>query len=189
MTNAWDRPPAPRKGDTIDTATYVGVGRVVSRWESVEFDLSRLYSLFVGDSDGPAMQTYGEPSIFRDRLARLDEGADRYFAARPSQEHEGTLAALRSNAEGFSARRNEIAHGIVFNLRGLSYFDNMFGPGESEQYAVIPPLYALRFHCRDSGEPTYVYTSFELSTIERGLVSLMFSVRDFRIKLSGVPEE
>src|SRR5687768_16897531 len=49
MANPWDPLPLPRDADLDDKVTYEWVGRIVDRWEQIEFTLARLHSVFVGD--------------------------------------------------------------------------------------------------------------------------------------------
>src|SRR4029078_13418082 len=69
MSNPWDIPPFPKRGDFDSNLTYAGVGRVISHWEMLEYKLARLYSAFVGKPDTYyATQEYGIPNIFRLRF-------------------------------------------------------------------------------------------------------------------------
>ena len=45
MAKPWDIPLLPKNGDAIQDKTYAHVGFVMTRWESLEFELSRLHSL------------------------------------------------------------------------------------------------------------------------------------------------
>ena len=70
MTNPWDAPPLPSRGDSDKNETYAGVGRVISAWENIEFALARLYSVYIGAPDDiHGLRAYGTGRIFRDRLA------------------------------------------------------------------------------------------------------------------------
>ena len=51
MANPWDTPPLPTYGDDNEDETFTAVGRVMTQWESIEFELARLYSTFVGKPD------------------------------------------------------------------------------------------------------------------------------------------
>jgi len=55
MSNPWDPPPTPSYADDDSDKTFCGVGYVMSAWETIEFELSRLHSVFEGDPDGDAM--------------------------------------------------------------------------------------------------------------------------------------
>ncbi len=150
MSNLWDVPPLPTIGDDDEEATYAGVGRVTSQWEAIEFQFSRLYSIFVGKPD-EEMRAYGAGRIFRERSKILAEAARDYFIRNPDQELEGQLHALTIRAEGFSDRRNEIAHGIVFQLQRLSFFREQMDPSVRGkfQWGLIPPYHTSQKHAAD----------------------------------------
>ena len=44
MAKPWDVPLLPKNGDAIQDKTYAHVGFVMTCWESLEFELSRLHS-------------------------------------------------------------------------------------------------------------------------------------------------
>ena len=69
MAKPWDIPLLPKNGDAIQDKTYAHVGFVMTRWESLEFELSRLHSLFLGALDETeAMRAYGKGRIFHSAL-------------------------------------------------------------------------------------------------------------------------
>src|SRR4051812_34554162 len=114
MANPWDRPPIPTTGDADDNATYAGVGRVLTQWEEVEVTLSQLYVSFSGrGKDLTIQREYGSGTIFRERIAKVVTVSHGYFCAKPSQAQEGEFEQLVAKCMGFSARRNDVAHGIV----------------------------------------------------------------------------
>ena len=134
------------------------------------------------------MQRYGEGRIFRDRLAMLRTKAETYFIARQNQELEGTFNCLTKAAEGFSDRRNEVAHGMVFPIHTVTFFRSKFAPdiGTKEQYAIIPPYYLLRKHDA-TGAPMYAYTYRELRILEEKLLTLSEKLGEFRVALLSPP--
>lgn len=76
MPNLWDRPPIPKRGDENDDITFSHVGRFMSEWEALEFELSRLYAFFAGTPDSvDLMQVYGTGSIFAERSRMLEQAA------------------------------------------------------------------------------------------------------------------
>jgi hypothetical protein len=85
-------PPLPKRGDDDINTVYLGVGKVVSGWETVEFELARLYSVLARDPDGPCMREYGEPSVPRYRIEKLARFAEKtHFKLWPSQQAESIL--------------------------------------------------------------------------------------------------
>jgi hypothetical protein len=122
VVNPWDTPPLPRNGDATQDKTYAYVGFFMSRWESLEYELSRLHSMFLDAFDETeAMRAYGKGQIFPQRLDILREAAERHFQSDPNQKREGQLEGLLTEARQYANRRNDIAHGIVFVLVRLRF--------------------------------------------------------------------
>ena len=184
VSDSWDKPfPLPSSGDDNERLTFDGVGRAITAWESVEFELSRLYSIFAGDPDGSAIQEYGRGQIFRERLKSLKEAGERAFIRRPDQGLEDIMGCLGGTAQGYSNRRNEVAHGIVFLVSSLTFFRVRFCTAAGEcSWALIPTYYNIRKHNND-GAPTYAYTSTELRALTGMLYELLDKIKGFRITL------
>lgn len=183
MSNLWDRPPLTSNGDAEESVTYEYVGRVLSEWESLEFELSRLYRFFVGGTDEiEHLREYGAGRIFRDRAKLLADKAKPYFIQRCDQQREGDLDELIAAAIGHADRRNDIAHGIVFRISGLTLFRQRirYDRLHRDHYAVVPTLYALRFHTPD-GLPEYAYASTEMKRIASRILNLRKQVEKFRL--------
>jgi hypothetical protein len=83
MSNPWDRPPIPPRGDYSEDITYRSVGRFISSWESIEVELSHLYAIFVGKYFKPeAYDEYHDQSkTLKQRLRTLEEAARLYFVS------------------------------------------------------------------------------------------------------------
>ena len=180
MPNPWDVPPLPTRGDDEAEWTFAGIGRVTSQWEVIEFEFSRLYSIFVGKPD-EEMRGYGQGRIFRDRSEILTKAAEEYFTGQPNQELEGQLHSLMSRAQGFSDRRNEVAHGIVFQLQRLTFFRQSVDADVRGkfQYGLVPPYHTLRKHGPD-GLPLYAYASTHLLEFEEAMAWLEIDLANYR---------
>jgi hypothetical protein len=182
LSNPWDPFPFPQSGDPEDSLTYEGVGRVLSEWEAIEFHLARLYSIFVGDADGVSLQQYGTGRIFRDRLDRLQAASEKYFVGRPNQDLEAACDCLRKIATGYADRRNDVAHGMVFPVHGMTFFEQMRGsPSDKPHYLLIPPYYVIREH--DGGLPAYGYSFTELWTLRIKLRTFGDQINRYRLTL------
>jgi hypothetical protein len=190
MPNPWDIE-LPVVPDEADTLTFEWVGRACSNWEAAEFRLSILYSVFAGGPLGKVMQDYGAGRIFRERLAKLKAKAETHFSRHPNQDIEGKFHQVTVAAEGFSERRNEIAHGIVFNVASLRLPSNLIKlrPRKATQFALLPPYYAVRNH---APLPLYAYSaptlrrmcnSFRVLGEQARYVSLQIAPREVRSKL------
>lgn len=180
MPNPWDRPPFPTSCDDNPDTTFNAVGRVMTHWETVEFELARLYSLLVGAPDGPALHQYGAGRIFRDRLVALRQAAGKHFVQRPHQAWEAQFDFVAVRAEGFSDRRNDVAHGVVFEVSGITFFRERVGlsKGGNQQFLLIPPIYARRWH--DGGLPIFCYGSHEMIALHGQLRDLWSDIDAFR---------
>lgn len=128
ITDPWDIPTFPNKADNDDSATFAGVGRVLTEWELVEFALGTIYSIFRGDLTLKLVHEYdalGE--VFSRRYPRLKAESDSYFARYPNQSIERQFCKLLERAIGYSGRRNDVAHGAVFAVQQASYFKIRLG--------------------------------------------------------------
>jgi hypothetical protein len=186
MSNPWDPYPFPAAADEDPRDTYYGVGVVISGWESIEFEFARLYSVFkgLGPKNGDAIQEYGTGRIFRERADALSTLSERYFTKNCNQAHEAEYAKLLVAAVGFSARRNEVAHGIVINVAGIAYFKMrmpLLDPNKV-QTVVIPPYYTIRFH-DPGGFPSYAYNKLQLEGLAVKLREVEIAIRQFRESL------
>jgi hypothetical protein len=180
MDNPWDPLPLPRDADLDDKATFQGIGRIIDRWERIEFNLARLHSVFAGDPEGnAAMREYGSGRTIRERDAIIRASAEKWFMRMPNQKREGQFNRFMQEVVGFADRRNEIAHGIVHQVSGLMLFRQRTSrPDYLVQYAVIPPRQVMKRH-HANGAPKYMYGSAEMSLIEERLVILNLAIWDF----------
>ncbi len=161
MSNLWDRPPLTRNGDEEQDVTYAYVGRILSRWEALEFELSRLYSWFCGETDETDLEReYGNGRIFNERADILSAKAKEHFVRNPDQKSEATFDELLKQARGYAARRNDIAHGILFRIDEITLFRECLKPNllHRPHHAIIPPLFAVRSHT-STGYPEFAYAS------------------------------
>lgn len=159
-------------------------------WESLEFELSRTYSVFCGDPDGPSTAEYGTGRIYRDRRALLAERAQRFFIQAPSQNFEGRLCSILRETDTFADRRNEVAHGIVMPVNAMEYFRNLLALNSDAAMAflLIPPLYLIRRHDQ-SGHPEFSYSSIELRALGAEIIKVCDVVRTYRAELLAASHE
>jgi len=184
MSSPWDAPPLPYRGDDDPDAIYLGVGKIMTGWETLEFELSRLYSVFCDDSDGDSMREYGKPTIARLRLDGLSQAADKFFIRKPSQEIEGEFHGILTRLREVALRRNEVAHGIVFDVQRITALRQKFRPEfrGRPQHVLIAPYYAFKQHDTD-GLPAYGYTSPTLHLLMLVMAESHQLIGQFRRKL------
>jgi hypothetical protein len=123
MSNSWDIPDFPIKGDATEDVTFASVGRALSRWEEFETRLASLFGVFMGTlidthetNARAAIRAYGSVASFRGKAEMLEQAAELWFDEHPSEELEKKLRDLLRLASRYAARRNDIAHGIVHPL-------------------------------------------------------------------------
>lgn len=182
MSNPWDPPRLPRRGDSDRSRTYTGVGMVTSAWESIEFTLSRLYSIFINHNDElAALREYGDGAIFRSRLGTLTNAAEAFFVTHSDQKIEAEFDEIVSHAIGFSERRNDVAHGMVFEINTIPYYQEFLDPKfhDQTQWAVIPPFHTLNRH-EARGIPAHAYTSQTLNGLVGKLLRLGYWIKQYR---------
>ena len=181
MTNPWDKPPIPKLGDDSEDITYAGVGRVMSAWEQVEIELGFTYGQFLKRSDHRnAIREYGQGRIFSERLSILTRASDIHFRRYPNQDEEGAFLMLRKAIEGFSGRRNDVAHGIVRTFL-LTQKEDDATPRHMS--FLMPAYYDPRRFDADTNAPAYSYSSVELNALAEGLSELHFKARLFRLSV------
>ena len=144
-TNPWDIRETLDFDATPDPI-YLNIGRALTGWEVLEQQISRLFGFFCGGDDPlPSRRAYGSVISFQGRAEMLRVAAEGYFYARPDHAMERRFHALLVEVGKFSARRNEIAHGVV----GIPFY--VMGPGSGlsayePRYALMPSEYATNKH-------------------------------------------
>lgn len=191
MSNPWDRPPLPRRGDDSPETTYAAVGAVLSQWEAVESEVSHIYALCIGKMWEPEAYDlyYASGRTTRNRIKTAREAGELYFMRNPSQEAEGAFNQVMRKVEGFSERRHEAAHGIV---RPAHWYRPLLAgtmdlPG-SFVFCLVPPHYQRSWLEPTSRVmPQFVYSSIELHAIAGAIYQLLTEVIEFRHKYLPEP--
>lgn len=183
MSDPWDRPSLPTRGDDNQNDTYAAVGRVLSLWEQVESELGHLFALFIGKygKDEAYDQYYEKGKTTQGRLNSLQREAKRYFTRSPSQEIEGHFCSLMKFAIGFADRRHEVAHGVVRPIEWYgSLLPELARPLSQGgfKFCLVPPHYQRNWIT--NGIPEYIYTSAELGEIEKQLFLFAQQITRFK---------
>jgi hypothetical protein len=181
MPNPWDPFPFPAMGDEDLDVTYAGVGACLSQWEAIEFSFARVQSVFLNDPDGESLRAYGTGTIFQTRIDSLSEHAAAFFIGRPSQELEGEFSKLVDRTLKFSNRRNEVAHGIVMDVRNVTFFQNKMPLMRTDvrQCVLVPPWHKLRWH-KSGGLPDFAYNGMQLQLLATRFYDLEGEIDTFR---------
>lgn len=182
MSNLWDRPPRPAQGDANDGILFEWVGRVMSQWEHVEWQLSLLYAVVAGNPNGDSeIQQYGNGTIFKERLRNLRQKAAQYFIQKCDQTLEAEFDEICTWAEGFADRRNDVAHAVVFPAAFLPFFKD---PPGTKTWILMPPYYLGRRY-QHTGFAEFFYSSQELNRLILTLGYLHNRIGALRETLEG----
>jgi hypothetical protein len=181
MTNPWDIPP-PEVGDASEDITFASVGRALTRWEEFEVMFAQLFSTLVSKEDhsAAAMRAYGSVITFRGRAEMVRAAAEVHFMLFPNTDLQKTFKAFYNQVINHaSARRNEIAHGIVRPF--ASVVNGQF----TRSFMLFPPYYAAnkneinRIELRDDviqvmwQTGKYAYSSVEIDKFAKGFRDLV----------------
>lgn len=135
MSNPWDVLPLAAHGDQEDSILYEKVGRALTQWENLEGTLGRIFGALCGARmhDEGAVRAFGVVAASSARLDMIEAA----FAVFPGREKEGisALPAQLKRVGNYSARRNEIAHGVV-----SGFTEN----GAFRGYYLVPAYYNSR---------------------------------------------
>lgn len=132
----WNPLPVETKGDFEPETLYASVGRALSAWEMAEGMLGRIFALLCRAEFQGAERAYGVVSSFSGRRDMLEQA----FESFPGRDEPivRDLPALLTRFQQFSARRNEIAHGVLWYFSGLGG-----GQGGTGCY-LVPATYNSR---------------------------------------------
>jgi hypothetical protein len=125
MPNPWDVPPKSTRPDDYDVkqeALFEAVGSALSSWQYVEDEIAAIFRALVSDglpedtyerSKSPAERAYGSVISFEARATMVAEAAEAFFYKNPHPDYEKQLRSLLKACRGWSARRNDVAHGKI----------------------------------------------------------------------------
>ncbi|MDB5418574.1 MAG: hypothetical protein JWP50_1993 [Phenylobacterium sp.] len=158
--------PVEPKGDFEPDTLYASVGRALSAWEMAEGMLGRIFALLCSADFPGAERAYGVVSSFSGRRDMLEQAFESYPGRTEPVVRD--LPALLTKFHQFSARRNEIAHGILWYFSGLDEnFGNYLVPATYNSRKRISPeaFNALRPMTTDvpwHAALKYAYTSSQI---------------------------
>jgi len=175
MTQAWDVPPTPERGDSTEEAIHTAVGAALSVWETTEEEFAEIFAMLVNAEMGdletaPAVRAYGVVTAASVRADMLQVAAEAYFYTKPVPELESDFKELLKSYRGWAARRNDIAHGRSgqdSQTAGWYLYPGLFN---TKRYPIRRP-------------PTYLYSSVEIGRIKEGFEDLYQAALDFAARL------
>lgn len=175
-------PPEPN-GDKSKTPIFTAVGQALNSWEHVEGQIASLYGALLGTSIPiGAIRAYGAIATFNARQSMVNAASAALFHHRKNDALRDAVKYILENVcKDASARRNEIAHGIVIKRAGRG--------GSSGGYFLTAGLYSSLK--RDiSFEAKYEYSSRQIKIyaqlfdkISISVTQLTNSVLDFQVSL------
>jgi hypothetical protein len=124
----WERGSKSNAGEPFASVIQIGVGHALTNWEHVENAVSMLFSQFTESSTIAAARAYGTIIGARARHSAVSAAMDVFFDIRKQRnkkdretcnliiKHKEAATLLLTNYLTASKRRNDIAHGICWEL-------------------------------------------------------------------------
>jgi hypothetical protein len=175
MPNPWDIPERPKIPTKDPDEIFRAVGGALSAWESVEHQIAMIFTLLVaenppspplGDSS-PAVRAYGSVVSFQARAAMVEAAARAFFYLHPHQKHEYQLKKIMKAANGWAARRNDVAHG---NVAGC--------PWDLNQCLLWPSDYNSKKYSVER-RPAYLYNDAQIDDFTKRFYDLCQEMSEF----------
>lgn len=122
MSNPWDVRPLATKGDSSPEQLFQQIGAALTSWETAEYHLGELFDALVATppSNRAAISAFAAVSSSSART-QLVQAAFEAAIAKEDLMHDQIADVIHSMIK-LGPRRNEIAHGWVFNSGGSGCF-------------------------------------------------------------------
>jgi hypothetical protein len=175
----WAAPAAPERGDDDERGIYAAVGAALTKWEQLEHELGQIFVALIGYGRSvEAQRAYGAIMANSGRLDMINAALESFFLTRQSDDHKvirANLIKILADVRDLSARRNEIAHGIV----GIKLGDDI-DEFTDASFVLAPSFFTYKkrklFVVTESSivgmSPDYEYSSAQINTIATWFVSL-----------------
>lgn len=167
MPNPWDRPPWPAKGEEEPEPIYLAVGRALSAWAEVEECISYLFVFFVGKriTNSPAVRAYTSIDGVKNRIEMVRQAAEAWFEQFESCPGKDNTLEVLNACQGWSSRRNEIAHG------------NADLPVDTPEATwFLYPGYLTRKRRTERNDADFRYNAAQIEQIANGFESLEITI-------------
>lgn len=129
---AWDRPGLNNAGARTADEIYIWVGRALTVWENTEFSFAKIYGLLFGNNSAAAERSYGVVTSTKTKKEMLKQAALFFADTRGDSFPTEDFSRLLEYYDQASARRNDIAHGVVMSISLDS---------ETQGYFLVPSSY------------------------------------------------
>lgn len=183
----WEIRPSSPMGDRDPQILFAAIGASLTEWERIEASCAEIFAVLVsarGKSTywTPAIQAYGSIISFKSRCDMLRAAAKSFFHVKKTKkaEFETLFDALIEEANNYSGRRNEIAHGQVTEM----YAFLVPGGTKSLGYYLYPSLFNPK-KFKLGGFATYTYVSSDIIHYRQEFTKLHLRMEGFRRELTG----
>lgn len=160
----WDAPPRSTTYDKDPEVLFAAIGSALSSWQYVEDAIARIFEVLVSESNvrsiypasmSPAERAYGSIVSFDGRASMVEAAAEAFFHVNRHSTYPDRLRELIKACRGWSARRNEVAHGRIGG-----------SPVDLNYCALGPAESSARKNAVDH-HPAFVYNSAQIKTFDR----------------------
>jgi len=192
MPNAWEIPCGPKfkVGDAAEKTIHEAVGRALSKWEGLVADLTFVFAVLTSQEEpwhyNPAVRAFGAVQGAAAKSEMVQQAAEALFHNFERQlnvdcdEYRTELKSLLREYNGWSARRNDVAHGYVTESRMPDYTKD--DTPITSTYLLCPSHSASR-KWPVGWEPVYQYRAGEIEKFGVCFDELAERVRTFSKRL------
>lgn len=196
MSNSWDRPPDSaiplRSIDKDPKPIFAALGRAVSNWEGVQAAVTEVYLSILDQQndelDQKALDEFGQILRVPNRAKELRNRTDEFFRQGTELEEgfeatfRSALSSLLKAYEGWTQRRNDLAHGYVTEWDAPDYSDG--------NQPIVTFYGLLPSHARTRKwfmyEPEYNYIAREIEAFADAFSQLDNELADLARKMNEV---
>ena len=153
--NPFKNPPFAPKGDADADSLHLVVGRALTAWEHAESSFAHLFGTIIRPTRNSyaARRAYGSITSSLGRRQMLEAVGAVFFRNFPNVEAQDNMKVLLMHYNDASARRNELAHGIIGSDRD--------DDGGFLGYFVVPSTWTSKKRALDSAI-SYRYSCKEI---------------------------
>lgn len=196
MSNLWDRPPDSaiplRSIDKNPEPIFAALGRAVSNWEGVQAAVTEVYFSILDhqeeELDQKALDEFGRILRVPNRAKALRDRTDDFFKQGTEIEEgfeamfRSALSSLLKAYEGWTQRRNDLAHGYVTEWEAPDYSD--------DNQPIVTFFGLLPSHARTRKwfmyEPEYNYIAQEIEALADAFLQLDNELAELARKMNEV---
>jgi len=152
MPNPWDERPWAAVGEKSENDIFVAVGKALSHWELVEHAVAGLFTLVTVGTyfapSAPVLRAYSSVGSTGTRIQLVRAALEGRLLEWKNCPLGGNALSLLNECGGWSARRNDIAHGLA----------DRFADEYDRGWFLIPGIYSKRGR-NEQGKVDYRYNA------------------------------